>query len=85
MTYKFKIGDEVQIIDECKEFNWYHTRPMKIIGINRFYYFTDYWKIRGYHSNYDFENDLSNGITEECLEYSNSFNRNKKLNRIFNI
>jgi hypothetical protein len=75
MTNKFKIGDMVEIVDECKDTWFYHRQPMKIIGFNEWYYFTDYWKLSEPIG--EFSND---GITEECLQYSHR--RNEKLERI---
>lgn len=79
MMYKFKIGDEVQIkrISELYNYTWFHLMPMKIIATNEFYYFTDYW-----HNDVLNFNNQFDGITEECLEYTNNYLRKMKLVRI---
>jgi hypothetical protein len=84
MTNKFKIGDEVKIkkIPELIDRPWYHTQSMKIIAVNNFYYFTDYWHTgRKIDSNFI---HWSDGITEECIEYSEAHKRKFKLERILN-
>lgn len=86
MTNKFKIGDEVRIIKELKNQthakSWYHENPMIIIAYNEWYYFTDYWHNKHKGDIEFFKNKCSDGITEECLEYSNRHMRIKKLERI---
>ena len=82
MTNKFKIGDSVQVSEKCndiKEYSWFHRRPMIIIGVSQFYYFTDYW-----HSNRDMTNteDIFDGITEECLILSIGYQRKLKLENL---
>jgi len=82
MTNKFKVGDRVQIVNECSniiEYSWFHRFPMTIIGVSRWYYFTDYW-----HSHYDLSrlDEIYDGITEECLEYSISHQRKLKLKNL---
>ena len=85
MTNKFKVGDSVQISDLCcdiKEHPWFHRATMKIIGVNEFYYFTDYW-----HSHYDLSrlDEIHDGITEECLDFSIVHKRKLKLEKLREI
>ena len=85
MTNKFKIGDSVQVSDSCgdiKKYPWTHKVPMKIIGISMFYYFTDYW-----HYDRDMSNveEIHDGITEECLEFSIVHQRKLKLEKLRTI
>ena len=82
MTNKFKVGDSVQIVDACsniKEYSWFHRVPMNIIGVSEFYYFTDCW-----HSGRDMSKteDIFDGITEECLEFSIGHQRKLKLEKL---
>lgn len=86
MTNKFKIGDVVVCNELCSDTNtysWFHRNSMKIIAIDRLYYYVDYW-----HEGKDFSDvhqgiyGLGGGITEECLEYSIKQIRKDKIKKL---
>jgi len=86
MTNKFKIGDIVVCSDICsdiKEYPWYHKNEMKIIELDSFYYYTDYWhKDKVFTEKHFGIYGLGGGITEECLDYSIKEIRKNKLKKL---
>lgn len=71
MKNNLKIGDIVQIKKECKQYSWYKTNLMKIIGYNKV---LDNWFV---------SDEEVTSIDGYWLEECENILREQKLKRIF--